>query len=162
MKKVNRILSVALCLVMCLSLFGVAAFAEENVTTPEQGACDHAFNINVVAPTCADRGYTLYVCSKCGYYYSDNYTSAMGHNYGDWREVRAATCTEEGQMERECSRCHGLDTKTLPILPHVDEDGDGKCDACGAKVEVKKIFSPFEWLKSFIQFIRDLINGIFA
>lgn len=155
MKKINKALSVFLCLVMALSFFSVAVFAEEH---------EHSFVETVVAPTCADRGYTLHVCTVegCGYQYEDTYVSSLGHSYGEWVEERAATCTQEGLMTRECVRCHGKDTKTIPVLSHVDEDEDGKCDLCGAKVEVKFIFSPFEWLKSFIQFLIEWWNGIFG
>ena len=46
----------------------------------------------------------------------------------------------------------------LVVMPIVN----GECDVCGAEMEVKQIFSPFEWLKSFIRFLRELINSIFA
>ena len=158
MKKFHKTLSVFLCLVMALSFFGLAAFAEDG----EEHV--HNYTGTVVAPTCAERGYTLYVCSGCGDHYIDenSYTNPLGHNYGEWREVRESTCTEEGLMERECIRCHGKETKTISVIPHEDRDEDGQCDVCGADVEVKKIFSPFEWLKTFIQFLRDWFNGIFA
>ena len=159
MKHIRKICSIVLCVVMALSCFGFAALAEEGGGDP---TCEHVMSVTVVPPTCADQGYQLHVCTKCGYHYDDNYTDALGHSYGPFTETRAATCTEEGLMERVCSRCGGLDTKTLPVLPHVDEDEDGYCDVCHARVEVKKIFSPYEWLKSFIAFIRDLIQGIFA
>lgn len=159
MKKISKALSVFLCLVMALSFFGVAAWAEGEEETEE---CEHTYEATVVPPTCAEQGYTLHVCPKCGDHYADNYTSALGHSYGSWVEVTSATCTAEGLQERECSRCHGKETKTIPVKAHVDENEDGKCDACGAEMPVKYIFSPFEWLKSFIAFIRNLIQGIFA
>ena len=161
MKRINKALSVLLCLVMALSCCAFSAFAED-VTTPEQAACEHELKIAVVPPTCAERGYTQHVCQKCGYHYEDTYVNPTGHSYGQWREIKEATCTSEGLMERECIHCHGKETKTVSVLPHVDENEDGKCDACGAKMEIKQIFSPFEWLKSFIQFLKDLINSIFA
>ncbi|MBQ6067808.1 MAG: hypothetical protein IJK89_13440 [Clostridia bacterium] len=158
MKKINKAISVLLCLVMALSFFGVAAFAEGDGET----TCEHIYKDTVVPPTCADQGYTLHVCSKCGDWYKDSYTNALGHSYGEWVEVNAATCTTEGLQQRECARCHGLETKTIPIKAHVDENEDGKCDECGADMPLKFIFSPYEWLKSFIAFIKNLIQGIFA
>lgn len=157
MKKISKALSVLLCLVMALSFFGVAAWAEG-----EEEACEHEYTATVVAPTCADQGYTLHVCPKCGDHYADSYTSALGHSYGNWVEVTAATCTTEGMQQRECTRCHGKETKTIPIKAHADENEDGKCDECGAEMPLKFIFSPFEWVKSFIAFIRGLIQSIFA
>lgn len=157
MKKINQAISLILCLVMALSVFAFAAFAED-----ESAACEHTYTATTVAPTCMERGYQMFVCSQCGDYYMDNYTNPLGHNYGEWTDVRESTCTAEGLQERECIRCHGKETRTISVIPHVDADENGKCDVCGAKVEVKKIFSPFEWLKAFIQFLRDWFNGIFA
>lgn len=159
MKKISKALSVILCLVMALSIFGVAAFAEGD---GETDACEHEYSVTIVAPTCAEQGYKMHVCSKCGDWYKDSYTNALGHSYGSWVETTAATCMTEGLQQRECTRCHGIETKTIPVKAHTDENEDGKCDACGADMPVKYIFSPFEWLKSFIAFIRDLIQGIFA
>ncbi|MBQ6119447.1 MAG: hypothetical protein IJK98_09460 [Clostridia bacterium] len=158
MKTINKVICMILCLTMALSCFGFTVLAIGG-----DPSCEHNYEPQTpVPPTCADQGYTIYLCSKCGDYYMDNYTSALGHNYGSWTEVRAATCTREGLMERECSRCDGKETKTIPVTAHVDENEDGQCDVCGAKMEVKTIFSPFEWLKSFIAFLKDLIHGIFA
>lgn len=157
MKQFNRAIGILLCLVMAFSCFGLIALAED----PEEPHV-HEYRSEVVNPTCVDRGYTLHVCSGCGDYYKTDYTDPIGHSYGQWTEVRAATCTAEGLQERECVRCHGKETKTIPVLPHVDEDENGECDNCGAKMEVKHIFSPFEWLKSFIAFIKNLVQGIFA
>ena len=158
MKHINKALSILLCLVMALSFFAFSALAED----PQTEECVHEYQVTVVAPTCAEQGYQLHVCPKCGDNYKDNYTAALGHSYGSWTEVTAATCTEEGLMERECVRCHSKETKTISVIPHVDEDEDGHCDVCGAEMEVKHIFSPFEWLKAFIQFLRNLFGGVFA
>ncbi len=160
MKKISKALSVLLCFVMALSFFGVAAFAEGEETEE----CEHVYTVTEVAPTCAERGYSLHVCSKCGDYYMDSFRDPIGHNFGDWVEIRAATCTEEGLMERKCNRigCSTKETKTIPVKAHADENEDGKCDMCGADMPLKFIFSPYEWLKSFIAFIKELIQGIFA
>ena len=157
MKKINKSISILLCLVMALSCFTFLAFAED-----ETPACEHEYQVTVVQPTCMEQGYQLHVCPKCGDHFQDNFIPALGHNYGEWAQIREATCTEEGLMERECIRCHGKETKTVSVIPHVDEDEDGHCDVCGAEMEVKHIFSPFEWLKSFIQFLRDWFRSIFA
>ena len=158
MKPFNKALSVLLCLVLALSCFGLAAFAED----PETTECEHSYIVSTIVPTCVNEGYQLHVCTKCGDTFMDNKVPARGHSYGEWTVVREASCTEEGLRERECVLCHGKDTKTISVLPHVDEDENGECDVCGAEMEVKQIFSPFEWLKSFIRFLRELINSIFA
>ena len=123
----------------------------------------HVWNAGTVttAPTCTAAGVKTYTCTVCAATKTET-VAALGHNYGEWAQVREATCTEEGLMERECIRCHGKETKTVSVIPHVDENEDGHCDVCGADMEVKHIFSPFEWLKTFIQFLRDWFRSIFA
>ena len=37
----------------------------------------------VTAPTCTEKGYTLYTCTVCGSTKKDNYVDATGHNYVD-------------------------------------------------------------------------------
>ena len=67
-------------------------FGEEipaDMQTPSGGAdkCDHNnFNSGVItAPTCADKGYTLYTCQTagCGYSYKGNFVAAKGHTYAN-------------------------------------------------------------------------------
>lgn len=140
---------------MMFSCFAFAASAAD-------AACEHKYNATAVAPTCAEKGYTLYTCSKCGDFYKDNYTNALGHSYGEWQTEKDATCSEEGLAQRKCIRCGGFETKTIPVLEHVDANVDGKCDKCGAPVEVKTVFSPFEWLKAFFKAMIEWFRAIFA
>ena len=82
MKKINKSVSVLLCLVMALSCFSFFAFAED-----EEPACEHEYQVTVVQPTCMEQGYQLHVCPKCGDHFQDNYIPALGHNYGEWAQV---------------------------------------------------------------------------
>ena len=41
---------------------------------------EHNFRIAVTAPTCAEKGYTTYICD-CGSSYAGNYVDANGHSY---------------------------------------------------------------------------------
>ncbi len=79
-------------------LFGEDVPAD--MQTPSGGAnnkCDHNnFDSGVTtAPTCADKGYTLYTCktSGCGYSYKDNFVAAKGHTYAN------GTCSVCGAAE---------------------------------------------------------------
>lgn len=85
------------------------------------------------------------------------------HAYGEWIEKQAATARDEGVKERFCANCGKRDFEILPrlacdhkgsetasscteaaicsicgepmaLMPHVDENGDNKCDVCGAAV----------------------------
>ncbi len=46
-------------------------------------AIHHSFNNSVTSPTCTEKGYTNYECAVCGYSYKDNYTNALGHDFGN-------------------------------------------------------------------------------
>ena len=155
MKKILCVILSVLCLFMCFAGLSCAADA----------ACAHEYVPTVIAPTCAEKGYTVYVCIHCGNYYYDDYTGALGHSYGAWTTVDTATCTAEGHDTRECSRCHAVEEKTYPVLEHKDTDKNGKCDTCGADVETaakKKVFVPFDWLMSFFKAVREWFSTIFA
>lgn len=152
----KKIISVILCVCMLMCPFAVASFAAETETE-----CEHNYTVTVVAPGCATRGYTLHTCGKCGNFYKDSYTDALGHSYGNWETVKEATCTDEGLLRRECTRCGGFETKTVSVLDHVDKNSDGKCDVCGAKVKTETIFSPYDWLKALFKAIKEWFAYIF-
>ena len=44
---------------------------------------NHIFNITIVNPTYTTKGYTRHTCSICGYYYDDNITNELTHNYSN-------------------------------------------------------------------------------
>lgn len=56
-------------------------------------------------------GYTNHFCTKCSASYKDNYTNALGHDwdYENASVLKAATCSEPGEKEYTCSRCHETD-----------------------------------------------------
>lgn len=152
MKKMKKMISVILAILCAAMLFALPAFAE----------CTHQYTAVTVAPTCAERGYTLYTCPLCGDFYYDDYKAATGHSYGDWYVVTEASCSAEGMEQRDCMTCHSAETKTVSVLPHSDLNYDGKCDVCGAAVEVEDIFSPFDWLKAFFKAVIEWFRAIFA
>ena len=67
----------------------------------------HSYTPTVTKPTCTAGGYTTYKCS-CGYSYTDDKTSALGHDY---KETQTTTCTGETTIYR-CSRCGDTYSKT--------------------------------------------------
>ena len=52
------------------------------------------------------------------------------HSFSEWKTVKQASCTEEGQKERTCA-CGEKETVTLPMTTH--NFVNGVCDKCGAK-----------------------------
>lgn len=43
--------------------------------------------------------------------------NGAAHTWGEWKEIKAATTTETGLKERECSVCHAKETADIPMLP---------------------------------------------
>ena len=75
----------------------------------------HSYVDQVVAPTCADNGYTSHTCS-CGDSYKDAYTDAVGHTWGDWVTAVQPTTDKEGTQQRQCSSCGATEKGTLARL----------------------------------------------
>ncbi len=83
-------------------------------------ACDvHDYKAVVTEPTCTEQGYTTYTCTKCNDSYVDNYTNALGHNFGEWKHTTPATCTEIGVETRYCTRCNVTQTRDVDKSAHV-------------------------------------------
>jgi len=59
--------------------------------------------VEVVAPTCNERGYTVYRDNYWNVEKDDSFVDALGHNHIS--VVTAPTCTEEGFTTHTCSRC---------------------------------------------------------
>ena len=114
----------------------------ENDVIPALG---HDYRPYVISATCINGGYTEYKCADCGDSYIDELsaTSALGHDFGEWIEVTPATCTEEGERVRYCSRCglsqseeihasgHKYAATTVPATCTEDGYTEYKCADCG-------------------------------
>ncbi len=68
-------------------------------------------------------------CSVCGATEGE----ALGHTWGDWKEITPAVCGSEGQEERTCSVCGEVETRVIPALIHdyVDSIVEPDCDDGG-------------------------------
>lgn len=71
-----------------------------------------------VKATCTKNGYTEHFCSRCNYKYrpAEEYTSALGHAWGDWTVTKAATTTAEGVKTSVCERCGEKKTASIAKL----------------------------------------------
>ena len=119
--------------------------------------CSHKHKykvLEVIEPTCSDRGYTVYQC-KCNDFYKDDFTDALGH-IEEIDEARDATCSLPGLTEgSHCSRC-GKTIKRQEELPCVEHDLgpfvvdkeptesevgqiSKHCSMCNGKFEIKAI-----------------------
>ena len=83
----------------------------------------HSYSENVTASTCTEQGFTTHICA-CGDSYTDTYTDALGHDFGDWVTVKEPSYLENGLKERRCSRCDVFESEEIPNNPFTDV-GDG-------------------------------------
>ncbi|MCM1080112.1 MAG: hypothetical protein NC414_11715, partial [Bacteroidales bacterium] len=75
-----------------------------------------------VEPTCTKDGYIEYTCSECGYTYQTP-LEMTGHNYGDWKTVTPATCTETGEEQRICKNDSShVETREISATGHAYGD----------------------------------------
>ena len=60
----------------------------------------HTFSNTIVQPTYTSEGYTKHTCTTCGYYYIDNQTAALTHNYSTTWSYDSTShwhaCTDSG------------------------------------------------------------------
>ena len=93
--------------------------------TEQLDPLDHVFGKEVVTPpTCEKKGYTTRTCINCGHQIKDNYTDALGHEFGEWETVTEPTEDSMGLMKRQCIRCEETETKMIPALDHVHQYTD--------------------------------------
>ena len=112
----------------------------------------HAYAMGeIVAPTCTEGGYTVYICQSCGDSYRADQTDAVGHEYIS--EEVEPTCTEDGYTIYECTRCgNSYESEGTPALGHTFEDKTAEptctesggiyhvCVRCGFSYESDTVF----------------------
>jgi fibronectin type 3 domain-containing protein len=84
----------------------------------EIAALGHNFEKTVTEPTCTEKGYTTYTCTRCDDTYTEDETKALDHDYD--AVVTKPTCTEEGYTTYTCTRCD--DTYTEDKTEALDHD----------------------------------------
>jgi len=88
---------------------------KEEDTGKKEEAHKHSYTSKVVAPTCTEKGYTVYTCA-CGDTYKDAYKNALGHKYTT--KVVAPTCTEKGYTVYTCACGHSYKGDYKNALGH--------------------------------------------
>lgn len=102
-------------------------------------ALGHDFSIvgTVVEPSCIEKGFTAYQCSRCSNHKKDNETEALEHNYIITEET-PATCETAGSQIYTCTRCTDRHSKSVKATGHVTYktvEAAPTCTAC-AKTNV--------------------------
>ena len=81
-------------------------------------ALGHSYKDIVVDPSCTERGNTIHECERCGHTYTDSYTDATGHDFGEWTSLTKPACTASGVEQRKCTSCPQTETKIVSPLGH--------------------------------------------
>ena len=89
-------------------------------TTSISVECLHDYQVQVVAPTCTEGGYTKHTC-VCGSSYVDNKTDAAGHSY-ILKVTKAPTCTQTGLGINTCAVCGDTGSAVIPATGHSYKD----------------------------------------
>ena len=74
----------------------------------------HDYQDIVVEPTCTKEGYIKHRCSRCDDEYKSDYTSPLGHAFGDWVQDAVPTPIKEGSKHRTCTRCGEVQEEIIP------------------------------------------------
>ncbi len=103
-------------------------------------------------PSCTESGYTGDVVCECGVKIASGEEIApLGHSFGQWEQIKAPSCTEEGEERRECENCDHFETRPVAITEHAyeavvtaptcTEDGytTYTCTECGASYVGDKV-----------------------
>ena len=109
---------------------GVAcARCDEVQTQPTKvDKAGHDYQTSVVAPTCKEGGYTVYICVVCSDTYNADHVNAAGHNWSEADENGVKTCTVCQEKVEEKEEEKDDDVTVLPslIVTYVDV-GQGDC-----------------------------------
>ena len=95
---------------------GQAAYNMNFYKVVRAAQCAHDYQVTATkAATCTEKGYTSYLCSKCGDAYT-TYTDPLGHDYQI--ETVDPTEIEQGYDLHTCSRCGDTykDNYTDPVV----------------------------------------------
>ncbi len=72
---------------------------------------------DVIAPTCVDKGYTVYICSQCGDAYNADFTDTTTHQY--LSSVIEPNCEMTGYTSNVCKVCgYAMRTDYVTALGH--------------------------------------------
>ena len=103
--------------------FGDAAPCAEDATCircgKERLPLPHSHATREIEPTCTESGYIEEYCTECGKIFAKiEKAEPSGHDFCEWRLVKAPTCTEPGVQTRVCERCGERVTETVEATGH--------------------------------------------
>ena len=116
--------SIALVIVMALSMLSVGAFAAEET-------CEHTWEAGgTVAATCEADGSQYYLCNLCGEIKTETTDRATGHTWESAPD-QAATCEKAGKINQKvCAVCGEHVYDEVPALGHTWESAPDQAATC--------------------------------
>ena len=94
--------------------------------TTEINALGHSWNsTEKVEATCYADGYENFVCTTCGETKTDKFTTRPAHDYGDYVQTVAPTCTTMGKEVKTCKveECGHQSDRNVDALGHSMDEG---------------------------------------
>lgn len=102
-----------------IALFCTLALACAAFIACEKGECLHKnMSTQSFAPTCEEKGYTLYSCDDCSYSFTADFVAPTGHSFSE--QTVAPTCQSEGYTLLCCSVC--AKEEKIEIVPPLEHD----------------------------------------
>ena len=102
--------------------------------------CDHAFSEDAIEcyPTCTEKGFMAYECTKCGILKKDAFSPALGHTEGEWTIEIEASETAPGKKVLPCLACGEIiKTQLIPMIgaPVVRVEAEKDSVALGEEIK---------------------------
>ena len=115
--------------------FGGAAPCADGVTCircgKERLPLPHSHATREIEPTCTESGYIEEYCTECGKIFAKiEKAEPSGHDFCEWRLVKAPTCTEPGVQTRVCERCGERVNEVVEATEHSVVDVSAKAADC--------------------------------
>ena len=124
-------------------------------------ALGHNWNSRIIdkSPTCTEKGESHVTCTKCGEV-SKTFEETLPHEASsEWVVRTEPSCNRQGQKDLKCKNCgKTLETRSIPMLEHTDNDKDGICDVCSAKIIKEPTCSHICHKTGFSGFLWKIIN----
>jgi len=113
---------------------------------------NHSWDKGVIKTnaTCKEEGTKLYTCTLCKDTKEEVIVKTNNHSFGNWVQIAAPSCTENGEENRVCLICNTIETRaikssghtlvneTITKQPTCTETGtkNGECTVCKKTVEI--------------------------
>jgi len=107
-----------------------------HIKTDSVAAIGHTWGEGkVIPPTCEEDGFTEYVCvNDSAHTKREEIVEKIGHDFGEWEQIKAPTCGEGGKKQRICKNNPShIETEEIPALEHDWNEGVVITPTCEAE-----------------------------